>query len=134
MEVRHEHVKRYALPLWQGEGTSSRRVAQKLGVAYGSIGNIVEHLGFFTASATEGGSMKQYTRGPCLECWKVRPRRQIIPEEGYRCTTCVGYARVRERIPVDVAAEREASLARTSADPSKLQGIQKRKPYWRRGG
>ena len=64
-----------------------------------------------------------------MECWKVRPRKQIHESRGWRCTVCVGQEDVRLALPVDIRRERAEALARMDQDPTRREGLKGRKPH-----
>ena len=127
-----DRARRYAVELWQHEGKGAARIAKLIGASEYEVSYSADNSGFLNPSATDGRIRGKYSRGPCLECWKVRPRRQIHESRGWRCTVCIGYEDVRQGLPVDVRAERQAALARMAGEAYDWQGIQRRKPQAKR--
>jgi hypothetical protein len=131
---RGDRARRFAVALWAGEGTSSIAVAKSMGETELAVGHALDVLGFRTNSAVEGRIAGKYSRGPCLECWKPRPRRQIQEERGWRCTSCTGYEDIRMSLPVDVVQERCDAKSRLDQDPARREGLRGRKPQLKKYG
>jgi len=128
----NERARDYAEVLWLGEGSSTVAIAKREKISHLRLGWAAELLGFRVGSAVEGRKRGLYSHGPCMECWKVRERRNIDASSGHRCKSCVAYEKVRNSLPVDVRKERSLYDARIANDPSRLEGLQKRNPFLKR--
>jgi len=116
-----------ARDIWDQEGKMFERMTVE-GVPSVKVSAIAGKMGFSRSTTAQKPRGVPYSRGPCLECWNVRPRDQILKDRGWTCTRCAAFERVRQRLQVDLDAERKRYRERIRRNPERLDGLQKRVP------